>query len=94
VKIEEVQSEDEAKDAAIAHLKKDVLAITNGEKNGKKRKKGDSAVKPVKGEVTAMEEDSSEDEDGFALVNKKGASEQTPVKKQAVAGYVSRTTVF
>lgn len=86
VKIEEVQSEDEVKDAAIAQLKKDVLAIANGEKNGKKRKKGDSAVKPVKGEVTAMEEDSSEDEDGFALVGKKGASEQTPAKKQAVAG--------
>ena len=68
--------------------KKAVLAITNGDKNGKKRKKGDSAVKAAKGEDTIMGEDDSEDEDGFALPGKKGAAEETPAKKQAVAGYV------
>lgn len=69
-------------------VKKSAVAIINGEKNGKKRKKGDSAVKPVKGEDTIMGEDDSEDEDGFALPGKKGAAEQTPAKKQAVAGYI------
>lgn len=91
MKIEEVQSED---DAAAAPVKKNVLAITNGEKIGKKRKKGDSAVKPVKGEDTVMAEDASEDEDGFSLPGKKRAAEETPAKKQAVAGYVSKWHVF
>jgi len=94
VKIEEVQSEDEGKNGAAAHAKKNVLAITDGEKNGKKRKKGDSAIKPVKGEETAMEEDIKEDADGFALPPKDGTSEETPLKKQAVAGYVFRRTRF
>lgn len=84
MKIEEVQSEDEDNDAAAAQVKKNGLAIGNGEKNGKKRKKGDSAVKPAMGKGTVMAEDSSEDEDG-----KNGASEETPLKKHAVAGYVS-----
>ena len=79
VTIEEVNVEVEAKKA--------VLATTDGEKNGKKRKKGDSAVKATKDEDITMEED-SEDEDGFALPGKKETPEETPAKKQAVAGYV------
>jgi len=75
VEIKEVQSEDKVKDVAIALLKQGVLTITNSERNGKKRKKGDFIVKVVKGEVIAMEEDCSEDEDGLALVGKKEAKE-------------------
>lgn len=80
VKIEEVIGDE---DAGAALVKKDLLPITNGERNEKKRKKGDSAVKAAKVEDTVMDEDDSEDEDGFA---KKAAAEETPAKKQAVVG--------
>jgi FK506-binding nuclear protein len=51
--------------------------------NGNKRKKGDSAVKAAKAEDIVMGEEDSEDEDGLP---KKAATEETPAKKQAVAG--------